>query len=140
MNSAELEIFDAIRQVRRGPRVIRYLCFICKGYQRYRIGTVVEFRRHSRLQLSEHPLELFLGYSDQRTTDQRWRIWTNDRRDETNKNLFGLELLRTSRLEDKGRRRYPSSGMGIVPGGFDLFVHAGRFSERYRYARRSLFD
>jgi len=32
MNSAELEIYQAIRQVQRGPTVIRYLCLICKGY------------------------------------------------------------------------------------------------------------
>ena len=32
MNSAELEIYQAIREVQRGPTVIRYLCFICKGY------------------------------------------------------------------------------------------------------------
>jgi hypothetical protein len=32
MNSAELELFDAIRHAQRCPTVIRYLCFICKGY------------------------------------------------------------------------------------------------------------
>ena len=32
MNSAELEIYQAIREVQQGPTVIRYLCLICKGY------------------------------------------------------------------------------------------------------------
>ena len=32
MALAELEIFNAIRQVQRGPTIIRYLCFICKDY------------------------------------------------------------------------------------------------------------
>ena len=32
MNSAELEIYQAIRQVHQGPTVIRYLCLICKNY------------------------------------------------------------------------------------------------------------
>ena len=32
MNSAELEISEAVRQVQRGPTVIRYLCLMCKGY------------------------------------------------------------------------------------------------------------
>ncbi len=32
MNSAEFEIYQAIRQVQRGPTVIRYLCLICKSY------------------------------------------------------------------------------------------------------------
>ena len=32
MNSAELEIYQAIRKVQQGPTVIRYLCLICKGY------------------------------------------------------------------------------------------------------------
>ena len=32
MNSAELEIYKAVRQVSSGPTVIRYLCLICKGY------------------------------------------------------------------------------------------------------------
>jgi hypothetical protein len=32
MNSVELEIYQAIRQVQRGLTVIRYLCLICKGY------------------------------------------------------------------------------------------------------------
>jgi hypothetical protein len=34
MNSAELEIYQAIKEVQRGPTVIRYLCLICKGYLR----------------------------------------------------------------------------------------------------------
>ena len=32
MNSAELEIYQAIREVQRGPTVIRYLCLVCKDY------------------------------------------------------------------------------------------------------------
>ena len=32
MNSAELEIYKAIRQLQNGPTVIRYLCLICKDY------------------------------------------------------------------------------------------------------------
>ena len=32
MNSAELEIYQAIRHAQRGPTVIRYLCLICKSY------------------------------------------------------------------------------------------------------------
>ena len=32
MNLAELEIDEAIRQIQKGPTIIRYLCFICKGY------------------------------------------------------------------------------------------------------------
>ena len=32
MNSAELEIYQAIREVQRGPTVIRYLCLMCKDY------------------------------------------------------------------------------------------------------------
>ncbi len=32
MNSAQLEIFDAIRQAQRGPTLIRYLCLICESY------------------------------------------------------------------------------------------------------------
>ena len=32
MNSAELEIYESVRQVQRSPTVIRYLCLICKGY------------------------------------------------------------------------------------------------------------
>ena len=32
MNPAELEIYQAIREVQRGPTLIRYLCLMCKGY------------------------------------------------------------------------------------------------------------
>ena len=32
MNSAELEIYQAIREAQRRPAVMRYLCLICKGY------------------------------------------------------------------------------------------------------------
>ena len=32
MNSDQLEIFKAVRQVQRGPTTIRYLCLICKSY------------------------------------------------------------------------------------------------------------
>ena len=32
MNSAELEIYKAVRQVKSGPTIIRSLCIICKGY------------------------------------------------------------------------------------------------------------
>ncbi len=32
MNSTELEIYQAIRQVQKGPTIIRYLCSICKDY------------------------------------------------------------------------------------------------------------
>ena len=32
MNSAELEIYNAIRQAQARPTIIRYLCLICKGY------------------------------------------------------------------------------------------------------------
>ena len=32
MNSAEFEIYNAVRQVESGPTMIRCLCLICKGY------------------------------------------------------------------------------------------------------------
>lgn len=32
MNSTELEIYKAIRQVQKGPTILRYLCLICKDY------------------------------------------------------------------------------------------------------------
>jgi len=32
MNSAELEIHEAVRQIQRGPTIIHYLCLICKAY------------------------------------------------------------------------------------------------------------
>jgi len=32
MNSAEYEVYKAIREVQREPETIRYLCLICKGY------------------------------------------------------------------------------------------------------------
>ena len=32
MNSNEFEIYNAIRDVQRGPTIIRYLCCICKDY------------------------------------------------------------------------------------------------------------
>ena len=32
MNLAEYEIYNAIREVQKGPAIIRYICLICKGY------------------------------------------------------------------------------------------------------------
>lgn len=32
MNSADIEIYEAIREVHSDPTVIRYLCFLCKAY------------------------------------------------------------------------------------------------------------
>ena len=32
MNSCELEIYKAMRQVQSGPTIIRQLCLICKNY------------------------------------------------------------------------------------------------------------
>jgi hypothetical protein len=32
MNSAEIEIYNAIWEAQRSPTIIRHLCLICKGY------------------------------------------------------------------------------------------------------------
>ena len=32
MNSAEYEVWSAIREVQKDPVILRYICLICKGY------------------------------------------------------------------------------------------------------------
>ena len=32
MNPTELEIYKAVREVQKGPTIIRCLCIMCKGY------------------------------------------------------------------------------------------------------------
>ena len=32
MNAGEFEIYKAVRDLKRGPTLIRYLCLVCEGY------------------------------------------------------------------------------------------------------------